>query len=293
VRQRGAGACGTVDCCHERESQTHLWEARAGGTYRIFGQGLRSAQLTTERAQTELADASPRFRVLGAARDPVGVHKPATSKCSCLAPAIFGDVGRAFACRQTARASARPLLPRATPAARTRAPPRRTAPVPTHPDTHGRTRMPGARAQAKRSPREGSQRQIDRVTCGTDRLHPRRVPRRRGAEADPVAPASPPQQLPPPYSVPTSSRKSNIRRIHSATSGDWLILRWFAVLLLPTREADPVREAQPVKHPPPVQQLRGASNHTNQLRLAGARGYPGVIVPVPLTVVVTCGGLPL
>ena len=48
--------------------------------------------------------------------------------------------------------------------------------------------MPGARAQAKRSPREGSERQPDRVTCGTDRLHPRCVPRRRGAEAHPVAP---------------------------------------------------------------------------------------------------------
>ena len=27
VGQSGAGACGTVDCCHERESQTHTWEA--------------------------------------------------------------------------------------------------------------------------------------------------------------------------------------------------------------------------------------------------------------------------
>jgi hypothetical protein len=36
VRERGAGGCGTVDCCHERESQTHLWEAPLGGTYRPF-----------------------------------------------------------------------------------------------------------------------------------------------------------------------------------------------------------------------------------------------------------------
>jgi hypothetical protein len=32
VGQCGAGACGTVDCCHERESQTHPWEAPTGGT---------------------------------------------------------------------------------------------------------------------------------------------------------------------------------------------------------------------------------------------------------------------
>jgi hypothetical protein len=32
VRQRGAGACGTVDCCHEREGQTHPREAPTDGT---------------------------------------------------------------------------------------------------------------------------------------------------------------------------------------------------------------------------------------------------------------------
>jgi hypothetical protein len=32
VGQCGAGACGTVDCCHERESQTRNWEAPTGGS---------------------------------------------------------------------------------------------------------------------------------------------------------------------------------------------------------------------------------------------------------------------
>src|ERR687888_121046 len=30
VRQRGAGTCGTVDCCCERVGQTHPWEAPSG-----------------------------------------------------------------------------------------------------------------------------------------------------------------------------------------------------------------------------------------------------------------------
>jgi hypothetical protein len=50
VRQRGAGACGTVDCCHGRESQTHPWEAPPGGIHRPVNQGVTPPQLTTEPA---------------------------------------------------------------------------------------------------------------------------------------------------------------------------------------------------------------------------------------------------
>jgi len=50
VGQRGAGACGTVDCCHERERQTHNWEAPPGGPHRPFGHGAHPPDLTTERA---------------------------------------------------------------------------------------------------------------------------------------------------------------------------------------------------------------------------------------------------
>jgi hypothetical protein len=57
VRQRGPGACGTVDCCHEREGQTHVWEAPPGGTHRPVYQGDRRRQLTTERAPPGPADA--------------------------------------------------------------------------------------------------------------------------------------------------------------------------------------------------------------------------------------------
>ena len=57
MRQRGPGACGTVDCCHERESQTHLWEAPPGGTHRPFDPGVRGPELTTEHAHPSPADA--------------------------------------------------------------------------------------------------------------------------------------------------------------------------------------------------------------------------------------------
>jgi hypothetical protein len=59
VRQRGAGACGTVDCCHERESQTHLWEAPSGGPHRPFAQGAHQPHLTTEHAHTGLPVGGP------------------------------------------------------------------------------------------------------------------------------------------------------------------------------------------------------------------------------------------
>ena len=49
VRQRGAGACGTVDCCHERESQLHTREGPPGGRHRLH-QGVIRPQLTTELA---------------------------------------------------------------------------------------------------------------------------------------------------------------------------------------------------------------------------------------------------
>ena len=47
VRQRGAGACGTVDCCHERESQPRTWKAPTDGTSRHRDQGTTHSQLTT------------------------------------------------------------------------------------------------------------------------------------------------------------------------------------------------------------------------------------------------------
>ena len=48
VRQRGAGACGTVDWCHERESQTRTWKAPTDGRSRHRDQGATHSQLTTE-----------------------------------------------------------------------------------------------------------------------------------------------------------------------------------------------------------------------------------------------------
>jgi NAD(P)-dependent dehydrogenase (short-subunit alcohol dehydrogenase family) len=44
--QYGAGACGTVDCCHERESQTHTWEAPTDGTSCPGDEGATRTQLT-------------------------------------------------------------------------------------------------------------------------------------------------------------------------------------------------------------------------------------------------------
>ena len=43
-------ACGTVDCCHEREGQLHSWKAPPGGTHHPVDRGARHPQLTTERA---------------------------------------------------------------------------------------------------------------------------------------------------------------------------------------------------------------------------------------------------
>ena len=57
VRQRGAGTCGTVDCCCERESQTHLWEAPSGGPKRPCHPGAAGHLLTTERVRAGLANA--------------------------------------------------------------------------------------------------------------------------------------------------------------------------------------------------------------------------------------------
>ncbi len=50
MRQRDPGACGTVDCCHEREGQLHSWKAPPGGTHHPVDRGARHFQLTTERA---------------------------------------------------------------------------------------------------------------------------------------------------------------------------------------------------------------------------------------------------
>src|SRR6516162_5558403 len=46
--QCGAGACGTVGCCCEREGQTHLWEAPAGGWLCPCYHGATQPELTTE-----------------------------------------------------------------------------------------------------------------------------------------------------------------------------------------------------------------------------------------------------
>ena len=86
MRQRGAGACGTVDCCHEREGQTHLWEAPPGGPHRPFGQGVRRPQLTTEHAHSGLSPAGP-FSHARIALYPKGIHRPASPKRGSLAPA--------------------------------------------------------------------------------------------------------------------------------------------------------------------------------------------------------------
>ena len=59
--QCGAGACGTVDCCHERESQTHPWEAPTGGAHRPFDEGVRRKQLTTEHGSPGLPVGRPVF----------------------------------------------------------------------------------------------------------------------------------------------------------------------------------------------------------------------------------------
>ena len=50
VGQCGAGARGTVDCCHERESQTHLGRAPTGGSERPCDRGATRPQLKTEHA---------------------------------------------------------------------------------------------------------------------------------------------------------------------------------------------------------------------------------------------------
>jgi len=76
VGQCGAGACGTVDCCHERESQTHIWEAPPGGRHRPFDQGVRRPQLTIEHAPFRPAGRQVRFRVLGWLVGLMGIHKP-------------------------------------------------------------------------------------------------------------------------------------------------------------------------------------------------------------------------
>ena len=59
--QCGAGACGTVDCCHERESQTHPWEAPTGGAHRPFDEGVRRKQVTTEHGSPGLPVGRPVF----------------------------------------------------------------------------------------------------------------------------------------------------------------------------------------------------------------------------------------
>jgi hypothetical protein len=62
VRQRGAGACGTVDCCREREGQTHSLKAPTDGTSCPADQGATPPQLTTEPALPAGREAGPFLR---------------------------------------------------------------------------------------------------------------------------------------------------------------------------------------------------------------------------------------
>ena len=113
VRQRGAGACGTVDCCHERESQTHPWEAPPGGTHRPFDRGARQPQLTTERAQTGPADASPAFACSGLLMTRWGFtsQPPRKAAVRCVTEAVVRRVtaaSRGSACGSSGRCSRPP-----------------------------------------------------------------------------------------------------------------------------------------------------------------------------------------
>src|ERR687896_1632725 len=49
VRQRGAGTCGTVDCCCEREGQTHTREAPSGRQDKLPSEGSRPVDVMVER----------------------------------------------------------------------------------------------------------------------------------------------------------------------------------------------------------------------------------------------------
>ena len=49
VRQRGAGTCGTVDCCCERVGQTHPWEVPSGRHVNRRLEGSRAMDVMVER----------------------------------------------------------------------------------------------------------------------------------------------------------------------------------------------------------------------------------------------------
>src|SRR5215211_3627610 len=49
VRQRGAGTCGTVDCCFERVGQTHPWEVPSGRRVHAVSEGSRAMDVVVER----------------------------------------------------------------------------------------------------------------------------------------------------------------------------------------------------------------------------------------------------
>ena len=75
--QCGAGACGTVDCCHERESQTHLWEAPTGGTQGPCERGATRPHLTTEHARPGPANGRAPF-----SRVRLRIRRPGDSQAS-------------------------------------------------------------------------------------------------------------------------------------------------------------------------------------------------------------------
>src|SRR6516165_8629857 len=49
VRQGGAGTCGIVDCCCEREGQTLMWEARSGRRVDPPSEGSRAMDVMVDR----------------------------------------------------------------------------------------------------------------------------------------------------------------------------------------------------------------------------------------------------
>ena len=98
VGQSGAGACGTVDCCHERESQTRTWEAPTDGTSCPGDQGATRPQLTTKQA-LRAALQPARFRMLGTAFVRTGIHKPATSRTDTLGRLDRDATGAGSGCR--------------------------------------------------------------------------------------------------------------------------------------------------------------------------------------------------
>ena len=103
VGQSGAGACGTVDCCHERESQTRTWEAPPDGAWRPDYRGATRPELTTEHARSgpthgagpAFACSGPVLRPEGFTSQPRGIAAMSTAEwrwplsALCLPPSVL------------------------------------------------------------------------------------------------------------------------------------------------------------------------------------------------------------